>query len=111
MTKNNKEQTNEDTKVLLAFLEALADSTRLELVKLLCEQHEPGALCVNALALHLGVSQSAVSQHMRVLRAAGLVKSKRYGYHVHYFINQDALQRCNKLISTVLHSPGREDTR
>jgi len=85
-----------------ALFAALADPTRLKLVKLLSRQREPHALCVNALAGLLGVSQSAVSQHLRVLKSIGLVKGERRGYHVHYFINQDALERCRKLASTVL---------
>jgi ArsR family transcriptional regulator len=76
---------------------ALADPTRLKLVRLLCNQHEPDALCVNALAAHLGVTQSAVSQHLRVLRAIGLVKGERRGYHIHYFVNHDMLNECLKL--------------
>ena len=80
----------------------LADPTRLKLVKLLCRQRDPDALCVNALAGLLGVTQSAVSQHLRVLRAIGLVKGERRGYHIHYFVNQDMLERCRKLTSAAL---------
>jgi len=75
----------------------LADPTRLKLVKLLCYQHESGALCVNALADILGVTQSAVSQHLRVLKAVGLVKGERRGCHMHYFVNQDMLQEFRQL--------------
>jgi len=85
-----------------AVFSALADPTRLKLVKLLCRQHDPDALCVNALAAFLGVTQSAVSQHLRVLRAIGLVKGERRGYHIHYFINQDVLEKCRNLASSAL---------
>lgn len=81
---------------------ALADPTRLKLVKLLCHQDDSNALCVNALAGLLGVTQSAVSQHLRVLRAIGLVKGERRGYHIHYFVNQKVLERCQKLIAAAL---------
>ena len=80
---------------------ALADPTRLKLVKLLCRQSE-NVLCVNALAGILGVTQSAVSQHLRVLRVIGLVKAERRGYHIHYFINLEALDRYRNIISDVL---------
>ena len=80
----------------------LADPTRLKLVKLLCRQRDPDALCVNALAALLGVTQSAVSQHLRVLKAIGLVKGERRGYHVHYFVNRDVLERCRELASVAL---------
>jgi len=86
----------------VAIFGALSDPTRLKLVKLLCRQRDPHALCVNTLAAILGVTQSAVSQHLRVLRAVGLVKGERRGYHIHYFINQDVLAKCRKLASEVL---------
>jgi len=81
---------------------ALADTTRLKLVRLLCRQREPDALCVNALAALLGVTQSAVSQHLRVLKAMGLVKGERRGYHIHYFVNRDMLAKYRDLILSVL---------
>ena len=62
----------------------------------------PRALCVNALASLLGVTQSAVSQHLRILKSIGLVKGERRGYHIHYFINSDALERCRNLVSATL---------
>ena len=78
---------------------ALADPTRLRLVKLICKQRHPDALCVGALAGLLGVTQSAVSQHLRVLRAIGLVKGERRGYRIHYFINREALEQCRSVKS------------
>jgi len=80
----------------------LADPTRLKLLRLLLQQREPNALCVNALAYRLGVTQSAVSQHLRVLKSAGLVKGERRGYRIHYFINQETLIQAQQQISEVL---------
>ena len=86
----------------VAIFGALSDSTRLKLVRLLCRQRGPDALCVNALASLLGVTQSAVSQHLRVLKAIGLVKGERRGYHIHYFVNRDMLERYRKLATEAL---------
>lgn len=91
-----------DTDEQAAVFSALADPTRLKLVKLLCGQREPDALCVNALAHLLGVTQSAISQHLRVLKAIGLVKGERRGYHIHYSINSEGLKRCHDIVSTAL---------
>ena len=81
---------------LAEVFKALSDPTRLRLVKLLSEC-SPGecqeALCVNALAHRLGVTQSAVSQHLRVLRQVGLVNSERRGHFVHYSLDQDRLEQ------------------
>ena len=85
-----------------AIFSALGDPTRLRLVKLLCYQSAPGALCVNALATLLNVTQSAVSQHLRVLKGIGLVKGKRRGYYVHYRINHEVIDRCRQLVLAAL---------
>ena len=92
----------EKTEEQVAVFSALADSTRLKLVRLLCQQQDPDALCVNALAALLGVTQSAVSQHLRVLKAIGLVKGERRGYHIHYSINLEAVKRCQNMMSAAL---------
>jgi ArsR family transcriptional regulator len=85
-----------------ALFRVLADPTRLKLLRLLAQQREPSALCVNALACRLGVTQSAVSQHLRVLKSAGLVKGERRGYRIHYFINQETLIQAQQRIFSAL---------
>ena len=100
-----QEKFQENAEEQASVFSALADPTRLKLVKLLCRQRDPDALCVNALASLLGVTQSAVSQHLRVLRSIGLVKGERRGYHIHYYINQEALKRCQSFVSSALEMP------
>jgi ArsR family transcriptional regulator len=102
MSTESQEQFQENVDEQAAVFSALADPTRLKLVKLLQRQRDPDALCVNALAGFLGVTQSAVSQHLRVLKAIGLVKGERRGYHIHYFVNQDMLEKCRGLTSAAL---------
>ena len=85
-----------------AVFRALAEPTRLNLVKCLCHQHEPNALCVNTLARMHGISQSAMSQHLRVLRNIGLVRGERRGYHIHYTVDHEMLKRCHELIAAAL---------
>ena len=102
MSTETPEKLQENTDEQAAVFGALSDPTRLKLVKLLCRQREPDALCVNALAALLGVSQSAVSQHLRVLKAIGLVKGERRGYQVHYFVNRDVLEKCRMFASAAL---------
>ena len=81
---------NQEAKELAHLFKALGDATRLRLVKMLLDQGSEGALCVGALAGRLGVTPSAVSQHLAVLRAVGLVVDDRRGNTVHY-----RLQRVN----------------
>ena len=97
-----RETIQQNTEEQVAVFGVLADPTRLKLIKLLCHQLEPDALCVNALARLLGVSQSAVSQHLRVLKSIGLVNGERRGYHIHYSVDREMLERYRKLVSVAL---------
>ncbi|UCE52900.1 MAG: winged helix-turn-helix transcriptional regulator [Desulfobacterales bacterium] len=82
---------------LADIFKVLSDPTRLRLVKLLsdCEPGvcKGGPLCVNALAHRLGVTQSAVSQHLRILRQAGLVRGARHGPFMHYALDPDGFDK------------------
>ncbi len=73
---------------LSTVFKALSDETRLKIVDLLLA-HD---LCVGAIAARLGVSSATVSQHMQVLRKAGIVKGEKRGYWTHYVINRGVLE-------------------
>jgi len=61
-----------------------------------------GALCVGCAANALGISQSAVSQHLAVLRSVNLVIDERRGYFVHYRLNWWELARLGERVRTTL---------
>ena len=69
---------------------ALGEPTRLKIIKMLASNPER-KLCVGAIARKIGISQPAVSQHLKVLKSIGLVEPNRNGYHVHYAINTEML--------------------
>lgn len=98
----------DNTKEQAAIFSALSDPTRLRLLRMLCNQHEPDALCVNALAGLLGVSQPAVSQHLKVLKSIGLVDGERRGYHIHYHVNPEVVKRCQAVISETFGTAEQE---
>lgn len=94
-------------KELANIFKALSDPTRLQLVMLLTDCNCDDKcinLCVNAMTQKLDVSQSAVSQHLRVLRQAGLVKAERMGNHVHYSINRKAIEKHREQIRMIMSS-------
>lgn len=72
-------------------LHIITEPTRFKLIQLLFEHH----YCVKALSKKLGISEPAVSQHMRILKKYNVVRSQRIGYQVHHQIN-------SSLISTIL---------
>src|SRR5579875_2398544 len=68
---------------LAALFGALADPTRAKIVHTLLRQE----LCTCDLAAVVGVSESGVSQHLRVLRSLRLVKARRAGKFVYYSLD------------------------
>jgi len=64
-----------------SVFKTLADPTRRALFERLCREGEQTVHALTALA---GVSQPAVSKHLRVLRTAGLVRERREGRETHY---------------------------
>jgi len=74
---------------LIASFKALADQTRFDLLNLLLTHN----LCVGALARRLGITEAAVSQHLKQLREAGLVKGEKRGYWTHYAVDRGELSR------------------
>ncbi|MBC7220582.1 helix-turn-helix transcriptional regulator [Candidatus Bipolaricaulota bacterium] len=68
---------------------ALSVETRVRMLALLHQR----SMCVGALARALGITDAAVSQHLRVLRDAKLVVAERRGHFVHYTINPDTVER------------------
>ncbi len=75
----------------------LSVDSRIEIV----EQLKKGPMSVSALALALGISQSAVSQHLRVLKSADLVEDKRDGYWIFYSLNLVALEKCRQRLNKI----------
>ena len=80
--------------LIVKRFKALASNVRLEILSLLAE----GPLCVNVLVCRLDVSQPAVSQHLKVLENAGLVKGNKVGYRVHYSLIPESLAECSAFL-------------
>jgi DNA-binding transcriptional ArsR family regulator len=76
----------------------LGVETRIKIVRLLKTR---GPMGVNALAEALGVSPAAVSQHLKVLRHAGLVTAQRKGYWIPYSLNEESLESCRCMLDEV----------
>ena len=39
----------------------------------------------------LGITESAISQHLKIMREADMIYGEKYGYHTHYLPKQEAL--------------------
>lgn len=80
------------------MFKAFGVESRIKIIELLKEK---GPMGVNELSDALGITPSAVSQHLKVLKFAGLVKNQRQGCCVPYEVNVDALDNCREMISKV----------
>ncbi len=77
--------TVEEIGVTSGLFSTLGDPTRLRMMTALATH----PLCVCDLAASLGMSQSAVSHQLRVLRQHGLVRSERDGRRVYYQLDDE----------------------
>ena len=69
------------------MLKALGEPVRYEMFSKLLERKR----CVRSLSRQMGISEPAVSQHLKVMREAGLIRGEKYGHHTHYMPRQEAV--------------------
>lgn len=76
---------------------ALASPHRLELLELLAQSERT----VESLANELTLSMANTSQHLQVLRGAGLVETRRDGLFIHYRLADDTVLTLSRTLRTV----------
>lgn len=86
-------------------LKLLGDKTRLSMMKLL----EKNDCCVCEFVGIFGISQSAISQHLRKLRDVGLVKEKRKGQWIFYSLNRGS--ETYEMVMSILEFIPSQDER
>lgn len=74
--------------ILSETFSALADSNRAKILHSLVNQE----LCVCDIAAVIGISGSAVSQHLRILRTLRLVKQRKAGRMMYYSISDEHIK-------------------
>ena len=80
------------------MLKVLAVETRVKIIELLKSQGPMGSKEMSGL---LGITPAAVSQHLRLLKHAGLVRRERQGYWIPYSLNEEALERCGQKLAEI----------
>lgn len=76
-------------------LRAVNHKLRQEVIDLL-EKNEK--MTVTDLYIKLRLEQSVASQHLAILRRAGVVKTERHGKFIYYSLNNDRLGQINHLV-------------
>jgi ArsR family transcriptional regulator, arsenate/arsenite/antimonite-responsive transcriptional repressor len=87
---------------------ALGDPTRLEIISLLTESEN---LCVNVIAEKTGMSQPAISQHLKVLKNAGFLDAKKMGMHVHYCLNRKKVKEFTDSLDSLFREKPPHDCK
>jgi ArsR family transcriptional regulator len=79
-------------------LRALAHPVRLGMMRALAVTPETCACDFTEL---FAVSQPTISQHLKVLREAGLVRSRRQGTQIYYSIAEDVLRAVAETVAGI----------
>ena len=83
---------------LAAFAKAIAHPVRVRILRMLAKKE---ARTCSHIVDELPLAQSTVSEHLRILRTAGLVRANENGPRVSYCIVPSALQRLKALLEAV----------
>jgi len=81
------------------LMKALAHPLRLQILEFIDGQ---GTINVNKIYNTLKIEQSITSQHLRILRLAGVVNAKREGKFIRYHINYDVVNKASSAVNNYL---------
>lgn len=79
---------------VVQIFKALGDETRLKILIILSRRR----ICAKGIAKHLDISEAAVSQHIKILKEAGIIVGVKVGYYVHYDLQEKVLLELLKFI-------------
>jgi DNA-binding transcriptional ArsR family regulator len=80
-------------------LRALNHKLRQQMIKMLDENTR---MTVTELYVQLRLEQSVASQHLAILRRAGIVKTDRDGKYIYYRVNDDRVSQINQIVDSLV---------
>lgn len=83
---------------LAALAKAIGHPARVRILRLLSQRE---AKVCSQIVGELPLAQSTVSEHLRILREAGLIRSREDGPRVGYCINYETLRRLKALVAII----------
>jgi len=92
-----------DAEKLARVFKLFSVESRIRIVQALKRR----AMCVTELTSQLGISQEATSQHLRVLRDAGIVWFQKRGFHVYYSLDKKNMALIHKTFRALYESGSR----
>ncbi len=91
----------QNAKVFKAF----CDENRLRVL----DQLRGGEQCACALIERLGIGQSALSYHMKILVESGVVSARQEGKWTHYSISESGCARAKELLNEITTPDAEQD--
>jgi DNA-binding transcriptional ArsR family regulator len=98
LSRRHRSRARARPKVSASLFAALGDETRLQLVSRLCDD---GPMSITNLAAGSHVTRQAITKHLRVMRAAGLVRSARRGRESIWRLDQRRLERARRYLDAI----------
>ena len=83
----------------IKIFKALGDETRINILHLINKK----SMCAKGIARELSISESAVSQQIKVLKDSNLVIAYKIGYQIVYDLNIEQLESINILIDYIVN--------
>lgn len=83
---------------LATLAKALGHPARVRILRLLSQRE---AKVCSQIVGELPLAQSTVSEHLRILRESGLIRSREEGSRVGYCINYEVLRRLKALVAII----------
>lgn len=91
---------------LIDILKALSDKTRFRIISLLLEDR----YCVKSIARKLHLTEACISQHIKILKEAGLLKGEKRGYFIHYDVVPDSFYSAIKGLEELIGRIGMRNS-
>lgn len=82
---------------IVQIFKALSDETRLKILILLSQK----SICAKGISKHLGISEAAISQHIKILKDAGIITGEKIGYYVIYNLQQAAFLDISNFLTEI----------
>ncbi|MCF7485387.1 metalloregulator ArsR/SmtB family transcription factor [Vibrio sp. A2-1] len=92
----------EAEKEMAALAKALAHPARIRILSILSALEKSGGCLNSDLVSELGLAQSTVSEHLRILKTSGFITAESIPPKMCYRINRDNIQQFESLIDTIL---------
>ncbi|MGL5478705.1 MAG: metalloregulator ArsR/SmtB family transcription factor [Clostridium sp.] len=83
----------------IKVFKALSDETRVKILLLISKK----SMCAKGIAREVKLTESAVSQHIKVLKESNLIVGYKIGYHIIYDLNIDVLEKASNMIRSIVN--------